>query len=86
MSSKHLVDHLLSGKSAQHVIDALVEDLPPLPVIRSSIQRDMPKDTIVRIEDNVFYLQSKNKQDKSKVHEQLRFFELAYPELEFVVE
>jgi len=86
MTSKRLIDHYLSGQSAQHLIESLVEDLPPLPAIKSSLMRDLPKDTIVRIEDNVFYLQSRNKQDKPKIYEQLRYFELAYPELEFVVE
>ena len=86
MTSRSLVDKYLSGQSAQYLIDSLVEDLPPLPAIKSSLMRDLPKDTVVRIEDNVFYLQSNNQHHKSAIYEQLRYFESAYPELEFVVD
>lgn len=82
MTSKKLIELTLSGKSAEHVIEALLEELPPLPALKSSIMQDLPKYTKVKIEENVVYLGGENRR---LLHERAEFLSLVYPELEFVV-
>jgi len=73
---------LLSGKSAQFLVDSLVEDLPDVNEIKLSIKREMPKGVDIVIEDNVVFL---SHNEKSLVYEQVYPLTLIYPELEFVV-
>lgn len=80
-SSKKLIDLHLSGESAKHLIDALVEDLPAPEVIRHSILRDLPKGSSVTLDEGVVYVRC---EDRRVLVEKLPLFELMYPELDFV--
>ena len=82
MSSKKLIEQIVSGKSAQYVIDALVEELPPLPAIKASISRDLPRGTKVEIDDEVVYIET---DDRDKIREHVEFLSQVYPELDFVL-
>jgi hypothetical protein len=84
MSTKRLIDMHLSGKGARHLIDAVLEELPPLPAIRTSLLRDLPKGSRVRVDeaDSVFYVDCA---DRYVLKERLAFYERAYPEIDFVV-
>ena len=84
MPSTRLIEQIVSGKSAQYVIDALVEELPPLPALRSSIMRDLPRGTQVAIDGEIVYVTAPDA-DKYELHEQVEFLRRVYPELEFVV-
>jgi hypothetical protein len=79
--SKRLIDLHLSGKSARHVIEALVEELPPVFVIKQSVLKDLPKGSEVTIDENVVYIICN---DKRALVEKVPYFELMYPELDFV--
>jgi hypothetical protein len=79
--SAKLIELRLSGKSAEHIIDALVEALPALPAIRQSILNDLPKGSEVRIEENTVYIECA---DKESLAWKVPFFESMYPELDFV--
>jgi len=85
MSSTRLVEQVVSGKSAQHIIDALVEELPPLPMLYQIVRKEMPRGTGVRIEENVVFVES-SRADRSKIREHTDYLQLMFPELEFVVE
>lgn len=86
MSHRKLVEQVVSGKSAQHIIDALVEELPPLPMLYQIVRKEMPRGTGVRIEENVVFVKPQSKVLKSKVSERSDYLQLMFPELEFVVE
>jgi transcription antitermination factor NusG len=86
MSHSKLVEQVVSGKSAQHIIDALVEELPPLPMLYQIVRKEMPRGTGVRIEENVVFVKPQTKVLKSKVSERSDYLQLMFPELEFVVE
>lgn len=81
MSKKQLIELALSGKSAAYIIDALMEELPPVPVIRQTILNNLPKGSDVQFEENVVFVQCP---DRRVLLERLHYFEVAYPELEFV--
>ena len=83
MSHKKLIEQSLTGTSAKYLVDSLVEELPPLPALYTSIRRELPPDSVVKIEENVVYI---SQIDKSRISEEVRYLSLVYPELEFVVE
>lgn len=80
-TSKRLIELRLSGKSAEHVINALVEALPSLPAIRQMILNDLPRGSEVRIEENTVYIDCA---DREALAWKVPFFESMYPELDFV--
>ena len=79
--SKRLIELHLSGKSAAHVIDALLEELPAYPVVRQTILHDLPKGSDVTIDDGVVYIVC---EDRDLLRWKLPYFESMYPELDFV--
>lgn len=84
MRALRLIEQTLSGKAAKHVIDALLEELPPPEVIRASMLRDLPHGSTVRFEDERTVRVTCS--DRRVLREKLAYFELAYPELEFVAQ
>jgi len=83
MNHKKLIERSISGSSAEYLVDSLVEDLPPLPALYTSIRKELPNDAIVRIDDNVVFIKVK---DNNTVTEQVYYLTLVYPELDFIVE
>lgn len=86
VSHNRLVEQVCSGKSAQHIIDALVEELPPLPMLYQIVRKEMPRGTGVRIEETVVFVKPQSKTDKPRVTERSDYLALMFPELEFVIE
>jgi len=80
MSSTKLIEQLLSGQSARHIVDALIEELPPLPALKSSIQRELPRGVSFDIEGNAVFIHG-----DSELTESVLFLESAYPELDFIL-
>ena len=84
MAHKSLIEQVCGGKSAKYIIDAIMEELPPLPAIRTSLIREIPK-AAVRIEENTFFISPPEKNDKYKMQEIVETYRLMYPEIEFVI-
>lgn len=80
-SGRKLIELHLSGVSAQHLIDSLVEELPSPQMIKQSLLRDLPKGSSVVIDEGVVYIRCEN---RKAVVDKLPLFELMYPELDFV--
>lgn len=80
--SASLIDLHLSGKSAQLVIDDLLEELPPLPAIRQSLLRDLPRSSKVRVDEKnmILYIDC---DDRRSMMETVTLYERIYPEVEF---
>jgi hypothetical protein len=85
-TSRSLVELSLSGQSAQHIIDSLLEELPPLPMLYNTIRRELKNMASVRIDENAVFIKSNDKSSKQVVRENVNYLQLVYPELEFVVE
>lgn len=83
MSHKKLIDTVVSGKSATHMLDSLMEELPSLPALYTSIRKELPSDAVVRIEDDTVFIKCK---DNNTVTEEVYYLTLVYPELDFVME
>lgn len=81
--SKSLLESTLNGKSAKYLVDSLIEDLPPLPTLYQSICKELPKSAEVSIEDGAVTIKHYSPESLS---ESVRFLELVYPELDFVLE
>jgi hypothetical protein len=84
MSSKKLIEQVLSGQSARHLFDALVEELPPTPTLIASIRRELPRNVDVRLEHNICFISPRS--DTPRISEQVSYLSLVWPEIEFVVE
>jgi hypothetical protein len=83
-SSKSLIELHLSGKGASYLIDAVLEELPPVNEIRTTILNDLPKGSKIRFEqDRTCYITC---QDRHLLAEMIVFYERVYPEVEFVAE
>jgi len=85
MKSTLLVDQLVNGSAAKLIIDSLVEELPPLPALYTSIRRELPHETQVRIEETTVYITAIDTL-KPTIHESVYYLQFVYPELEFVIE
>ncbi len=83
MSHKKLIEQSLAGASAKHLVDSLLEELPPLPALVTYIKRELPKESVIKIEENTVFISEVNKQ---AVSTKVDYLQLIYPELEFVVE
>lgn len=79
--SNSLIDSYLSGKNAAYLVDAILEELPPLEEIRRDILRDLPGATI-RFErgSNLVFI---DHNDSLLLSEMIKYYERVYPELEF---
>lgn len=96
MAINRLIEHALAGKSAQHIVDALIEELPPLPMLYQTIRKELPKGTGVRIEEyddsisvgdgTPVFVKPASKSTAMKVRERVDYLRLMFPELEFIVE
>jgi hypothetical protein len=79
-----LIDLHISGKSARHLIDALVEELPTFIQIQQAIKRELPKGSKVEIHehDRAVFISCR---DRHLLNEKIQYFEIMYPELEFII-
>lgn len=80
--SRRLIELHVSGSGAKHLIDAFVEELPPLPAIRQSLLRELPRHSNIRIDEMVFYVEC---DDRDSAYNTLSLYETMYPEIEFVL-
>lgn len=85
-NTKSIIEQVVSGKSSKYLIDAIVEELPPFPMIRSSLQRELPKGSIIRVDESTFFIKVSDKEDRHSIDESLEIFRSMYPELEFVID
>lgn len=88
MLSIDLISLHLSGKSASRLIEAIMDELPPIDSIRKSLQRELPKGAKVTYneEDNAFIIEKgNNTENRYILIETVLFYERAYPEIDFIL-
>jgi hypothetical protein len=76
-----LVELHLSGKSANNIIDALVDELPPKSKIRGDILSSLPGSEVRFEGDTTCFISC---QDRRQLAETIDYYERVYPEIEFV--
>jgi hypothetical protein len=69
------------------LIGAILEELPPLPAIRQTLLRELPKGSRVRVDEEncVVYVLCEDSNRKALI-DKLNFYERIYPEIDFVPE
>lgn len=82
----NLIDLHLSGKSAKIVIDELLEELPPLSIIRQTMLNELPDGSRVRIDEKNMILYIDCPPDRRSMMETVTLYERIYPEVIFAQE
>ena len=82
--SNNLIDQHLSGKSAEYLIDGVLDHLPDVQEVKSSFIRDLPGAKLRCTEQEITI--SSSGLDRQELIETVNFYELAYPEIHFVIE
>ena len=84
--SRTFIDQHLDGKNIESVIDSIIDDCPPIHEIKRQLSLDLPEKAkmIVNEADKTIKIFCEKNEDRWKLNEILTYYEVAYPEIEFV--